>query len=124
MNPKQFLIVGGAVLLVVGILGYVGVIGPTAQQSLFGSNWWFDNQENLAHAVLGVAGLVSAFVLPAPLRKLLVAVLGILGVVVGVYSLVISPTLLGANLENPADTILHLVVGAWALYAALASREA
>lgn len=119
MNPKQFLTVGGAVLLLVGILGYIGVIGPTPDKSLFGDFWWFDNAENLAHTVLGLAGLAAAFVFPANLQKNLVVLLGILGVVVGVYSLLIGPGLLGANLENPADTVLHLAVGAWALYASL-----
>lgn len=119
MNPKQFLTVGGAVLLVVGIAGFIGIIGPTPEKSLFGQFWWFDNPENLAHTVLGVVGLLAAFVFPANLQKNLVLLLGVLGVLVGLYSLVLGNMLLGANLENPADTILHLAVGAWALYASL-----
>lgn len=123
MNPKQFLLVGGAILLLVGILGYVGVIGPTPNK-LFGPFWYFDNPENVAHTVLGIAGLSAAFVLPALYQKYLVLLLGTLGIVVGLYSLLISTTLLGANLENPADTLLHLVVGAWALYASLIGDKA
>lgn len=123
MNPKQFLQVGGAVLLVVGILGYLGVIGPTPSQSIFGDFWYFDNAENLAHTLLGLAGLGAAFVLPAAMQRMLVILLGALGLVVGLYSLALSQMLLGANLENPADTILHLAVGAWALYAAFAGQE-
>lgn len=119
MNPKQFLTIGGAVLLLVGILGFIGVIGPTPDQSLFGAMWYFDNAENLAHTVLGVAGLGAALVFPALWQKYLVVLLGVLGLVVGLYSLMGSTMLLGANLENPADTILHLAVGAWALYASL-----
>lgn len=117
MNPKQFLVVGGAVLLLVGVLGYVGVIGPTPEKSLFGAFWYFDNAENIAHTVLGVAGLFAAFVFPALWQKYLVVLLGVLGLLVGLYSLVFSHMLLGANLENPADTLLHFVVGAWALAA-------
>jgi len=119
LNPKQFLLVGGSALLLLGILGYIGVLGPTPDKSLFGAMWYFDNAENLAHTVLGIAGLAAAFIFPTSLQKMLVVLLGILGVVVGAYSLVLGSMLLGANLENPADTILHLVVGAWALYAAL-----
>jgi hypothetical protein len=37
MNPRQFLIVGGAVLVLVGVLGFVGVIGPTPSDSIFGA---------------------------------------------------------------------------------------
>jgi ABC-type Fe3+-siderophore transport system permease subunit len=47
VNPKQFLTIGGAVLLLVGILGFIGIIGPDAN-SIFGSAWYFDNAENIA----------------------------------------------------------------------------
>ena len=117
MNPKQFLQIGGAVLVVVGILGFVGVIGPTAESSIFGGAWWFDNAENWAHLVLGVAALAASFVLAANLQKSLVLVLGVVGVLVGLWSLIGNSMLLGANLENPADTALHIIVGLWALVA-------
>jgi hypothetical protein len=118
MNPKQFLIIGGAVLVLVGVLGFVGVIGPTADKSIFGQTWWFDNAENWAHLVLGVVGLAAAFVLPGSLQKPLVMLLGVVGILVALYNLY-STNLLGANLESPADLILHLVVGVWALWASL-----
>jgi hypothetical protein len=119
LNPKQFLTIGGAALLLLGILGFIGIIGPTASQSIFGSTWWFDNGENWAHTILGIAGLAAVFVLPAMYQRYLVILLGIIGVLVGLYSLVISPSFLGANLENPADSLLHLVVGGWALWASM-----
>lgn len=118
MNPKQFLLVGGAALVLIAILGFVGVIGPTSEKSIFGANWWFDNGENWAHLVIGVAGLISAFLLPGHLQHALVIILGIVGIIVGLWSLVLSPNFLGANLENPADSVLHLAVGIWALWAA------
>lgn len=117
MNPKQFLIIGGIVLVVVGILGFIGIIGPTADKSIFHSAWWFDNGENWAHLILGAVGLIAAFVLPAAAQKYLVLLLGVVGVLIGLYSMFISQSFLGSNLENPADSILHLVVGIWALIA-------
>ncbi len=117
MNPKQFLIVGGGVLVLVGLLGFFGIIGPTPEQSLFGASWFFDNAENWAHLVLGVVGLIAAFVLPANLQRMLVMLLGVVGVLVGLYNLMGNTTLLGARLENPADTLLHLAVGVWAFLA-------
>ena len=121
MTPKLFLQIGGVVLILVGILGMVGVIGPTAEQSLFGDPWWFDSTENYAHLILGVVGLAASFVLSANLQRWLVMVLGIVGVLVGLYS-AMGPVTMGkmlgsANLQNPADTILHLAIGVWALLA-------
>ena len=122
-SPKGFLQVGGLVLLLVGILGFIGVIGPTSDKSLFGSFWWFDNAENIAHLVLGIAGLVAAYAFPTMLQRYLVMLLGVVGVAVGLYN-VVNTQLLGANLENPADLILHLVVGVWALYAVFGGKKA
>ena len=36
-----------------------------------------------------------------------------------IYSAFVSTTFLGANLGNPADTVLHLAVGIWALWAGM-----
>lgn len=117
MTPRKFLQIGGVVLVLVGILGFVGVIGPTADSSIFGSAWWFDNAENWAHLVLGIVGLIAAYALGANLQRPLVVLLGIVGVLVGLASLLGYTMLLGANLENPADSLLHLAIGAWALWA-------
>lgn len=114
MTPKNFLLVGGVVLVVVGILGFF-LIGPTAEKSIFGSAWWFDNGENWVHLILGIVALIGAFAFPAPLQKTVTMIVGIIAVLVGLYSLVIDTNFFGANLENPADTILHIVVGLWAL---------
>ena len=119
MNPKQFLIIGGAVLILVGVLGFAGIIGPTHSASIFGSAWWFDNPENYAHLILGIVGVIAAFVFPASLQKPLVLLLGVLGLFFAVYSGFVNTQFLGANLENPADTVLHLAVGIWALFAGM-----
>lgn len=117
MNSKQFLMIGGIVLILVGILGFAGVIGPTGDDSLFGSAWWFDNGENWAHLVLGIVGVIASYALPGSGQKTLAMILGVVGLLIGLYSLFGYNDLLGANLENPADSLLHLVVGGWALWA-------
>lgn len=118
MNPKQFLLVGGIVLLAVGILGMVGVLGPTPEQSIiFHGSWWFDTPENIAHTVLGIAALLAAYLISSSAQKGLTILVGLLALFFaaygGMYGMFGS-----ATLENPADTILHLVVGVWALWAA------
>lgn len=127
MEPKQFLTWGGIILVLVGILGFAGVIGPTGDKSIFGEGWYFDNGENWAHLIFGIVALIAAFVIPASAQKPLVMILGIIGVLIGLYSLFGPVTegssFLGAQLQNPADTLLHLVVGVWALWASMAKKK-
>lgn len=117
MNPKQFLLIGGVVLIAVGILGFVGVIGPTGADSIFGDTWYFDNAENWAHTVLGVVAVGAGLASAAEWQRWLVILVGLLGLFFAVYNL-FTTTFLGAELQRPLDTLLHLVVGAWALFAA------
>ncbi len=118
MNPKQFLYIGGAVLLLLGIVGYLGVFSDTK------SAFYLDTGENVAHTVLGIVALAAAYFLKdANLQKWLVAVVGVTALFFGVYGFMVAgntpPNTFGvSNLESPADDVLHLVVGVWALVAA------
>ena len=118
MNPKNFLTVGGIVLLVVGLAGFAGVIGPAPESSLFGPSWYFDNGENWAHTILGIVALIAAFALPVGMQGGITLLVGVAALIVGLWGFIlpnISPNFYGANLENPLDNILHLAVGAWAI---------
>ena len=117
MNSKQFLQIGGIVLVIVGVLGFF-LIGPT-QDSMFGRSWWFDSGENWAHIVLGVVALALGYGSSnESLQRNVTILVGVLGVFFAVYNL-FSTNFLGANLESPLDLILHLAVGVWALWAGL-----
>src|SRR5438093_13381786 len=124
MNPKQFLTIGGAILLLLGIVGLLGVFNQSA------TPWfWLDTGENVAHLVLGVVALAAVFVpglnsALAPYYKPIVILVGIIALFFGVYGFIVAgasvPNTFGlTNLESPADNLLHLIVGAWALVAAL-----
>lgn len=116
MNPKQFLQIGGIILILVGVLGFF-LIGPTAEQSIFGENWWFDNPENWAHLVLGIVAVALAYAVKnAMLQKWVTIIVGVVALIAGISGFV-TPNFLGANMENPLDNILHLVIGVWALWA-------
>ena len=123
MYARLFLIVGGAVLLLLGIVGYLGIFSKT------NTPWfWLDSGENLAHTFLGVVALAAVYVpgLSSALRPYyrgIVALVGILALFFAAYGFLqagaAEPNTFGvANLESPADDILHLVVGIVALVAA------
>ncbi|MBI4032279.1 hypothetical protein HY374_01070 [Candidatus Berkelbacteria bacterium] len=117
MNPKQFLTIGGWVLLLVAILGAIGILGPTADKSIFGDAWVFTAGENWAHFILGVVALLAAMTLGAESQKMLVGLVGLIALVVGVWGFFLgsdTPNFYGANLENPLDNILHLAIAVWA----------
>ena len=124
MNPKQFLQIGGAILLVLGVVGLLPIF--TKENTPF---FYLDNGENAAHILLGVVAIGAAYVLKDPsYQKWLVAIVGVFGLFAGVYGFAVGgnadPNVGFANLESPADDILHLVVGAWALYAAFMGKSA
>jgi hypothetical protein len=122
-TPKGFLTYGGAILLVLGILGFVALSSATAYPGFY-----LDNGENVAHTFLGIVALAIVFVpglntMFAPYYRWIVILLGIVALFFAAYGLLVSgnpaPNTFGvANLENPFDNVLHLVVGLWALYAA------
>src|SRR5215470_1125966 len=124
LTPKGFLTYGGAVLLLLGIVGYLGIF----TQSSFPA-FWLDNGEHVAHTFLGIVALAIVFVpglnsMFAPYYRWIVILLGIVALFFAVYGFYVGGDTSGANtfglanLESPADDILHLVVAAWALYAA------
>ncbi|MDP3795400.1 MAG: DUF4383 domain-containing protein [bacterium] len=110
MNPKQFLLAGGIVLIALALYGFLVPQTP-------GSFFWLDAAENWAHLVFGVVALIAYFALPQETHGPLVLVVGLVALIVTIYGFLVDTNLLGANLENPADNILHLVVAVWAFYA-------
>jgi len=122
-TPKGFLTYGGVILLVLGILGFVALSDATAYPSFY-----LDSGENVAHTGLGIIALAIVFVpglntLFEPYYRWIVILLGLVSLFFAVYGFSVAgnpaPNTFGlANLENPFDDVLHLVVGVWALYAA------
>ena len=116
-----FLRYGGIVLLLVGVVGVIGIFNSFTFFSL-------DNGENVAHLGLGLVGVGAGFGLKnVGLHRLLTIVVFATAAIFTVWGLILpdggalangafaKPNFYGlANLENPADSILHLVVAAWA----------
>jgi hypothetical protein len=114
LRPTNVLKIGGSVLILLGLIGLSGVTSSVD---------WFnlDMGENVAHIGLGVVGLAVAFgTKDERVHRGLVAVLAITGIAFGLggFALPAGSFAKGnffglANLENPADNFLHLVVGIW-----------
>lgn len=123
LHPTNVLKIGGTVLVLLGLIGLSGVTSSID---------WFnlDTGENVAHIGLGVVGLAVAFgTKDVRVHRGLVAVLAITGLAFGLGGFALPAgsfakgNFLGlANLENPADNILHLVVGIWTAASALMYR--
>ncbi len=107
-SAKGFLQIGGAVLLIVGILGFF-LIGPTADSSIFGSAWSFTTIENWIHMVLGIVALGAAMMLKQEGQmKMLAKLLGLVALVVGV-----------AGFFTSVGDILDIVIAIWAFWAVM-----
>lgn len=122
-TPRGFLIVGGVVLLIVGALGFF-ILNDSAN-----SFFWLDSGENIAYIALGLVGLAAVYVpglndALTPHYRWLVIVAGVIALFFSVYGFLLphgspaSPNAFGlANLEL-GDTVLNLVIAAWAFLAA------
>ena len=126
-TPRMFLIVGGAVLLLLGIVGFLGIFSKTSTPA-----FWLDSGENFAHVGLGVIALAAVYVpglndILRPYYRWIVILVGLLALFFAVYGVLVGnnaePNTFGlANLENPADNLLHLVVALWAFLSAAPER--
>jgi hypothetical protein len=127
-TPRMFLIVGGVVLLLLGVVGFLGIFTKAAVPA-----FWLDSGENVAHVGLGLIALAAVYVpglntALAPYYRWIVLLVGVIALFFGVYGFVVANnaepnTFCLANLEF-ADNILHLVVAAWAFASALMTRPA
>lgn len=118
MNPRQFLLLGGIILVVLGVAGFT-VLGPTPEQSMLHGAFYLDMAENVAHLLFGVVALGAYWGLKdEKLVKWLVLAVGVVAALVAVIGFISSgnpmPNVGIANLENPLDNILHVVVAVWA----------
>lgn len=114
MTYRSFLILTGIAGVLLGILGFVGIIGPTHDHSIFGQAWFFNDIENGVHLLYGVTALTTAFLAQRKTQSILILSVAVLGLFFAIYN-VFRTNLLGAELQRPLDIILHTTAGLWAV---------
>jgi hypothetical protein len=117
MSPKKFLSLGGIIFIALSLLGMLGLLGPTAADSFFSSRWYFDSVENWIYLATGLIALLLAFTAPAAIHRGITSLLGVAALFLGLWAFFL-PSLMAVNthLQSPADPILLLVIGLWALW--------
>lgn len=120
MSLKQFVTFLGFIAFLQGVLGFLGLSGPLPENSFFGEAWYFDNMENIFHTLFGLAGFICGLQKDRKYQRGFAWALAGTALSVGVISafgpVTAGVNLLGAHLQNPADTILHLFFGSLTVY--------
>ncbi len=124
---KWFIILISAFALSQAIGGSFGISGPGPENSHYGINLYSDPIENFYHAMFAIAGLIVGFRKSLRNQIIFGYVLAITALVVGVLG-AFSPiptgiNVLGAHLQNPGDTIIHLFSGTTTLFMTLKARK-
>jgi hypothetical protein len=113
MTSKQFLLYGGVVLLLLGIIGFILPNGE-----LLGKALYFDSGENWAHTILGIVAIVASYVLGASAQRSLVAIVGVVALFFGIWGFIVAgkaaPNFYGVTNLEFLDNIVHLAVAVWA----------
>lgn len=122
-NPKNFLTVIGYILVVAGILGFIRVLGPTSQQSIFGSYLWLSTPLSLIYFVAGIVSLYVAYaMMEASVVLPLTFAMGAAGFFIGLYGLFWSSKIFGIELGGVIANLFYLIAGIWGVWAISAER--
>lgn len=116
MRNRKFLLIAGFGLILAGILAFIGVFGPQASDSVFGSTWWVDGAERWTFLVAGFIAVLAGSDLPNHTRRFICLLIGLLALQMSFYSVVVGSNFIGINLEEPADSIFYFVIGVLAIY--------
>ena len=117
---KTFALVLGAVMLLIGILGYV--LNPSGGHLL--GIFAVNPAHNAIHVATGIAGIAAAFMGWARLFCQGFGLIYLLVAALGFVATDSSGMLLGLIHNNMADNILHLVIGGASAYVGFVGNKA
>lgn len=109
---KLYATVLGAVLTVVGVLGFVPALAPGG--NLLGI-FAIDPLHNIIHILSGVVGLAVAFAARGAYARYYALIFGAVYGLVTIIGFIQGTTVLGLINVNLADNILHLLIAAASL---------
>jgi hypothetical protein len=109
---KLYATVLGAVLTLVGILGFIPGLSPNG--NLIGI-FAIDPLHNVIHILSGVVGLIVAFTAGGVYARYYALIFGLVYGLVTVIGFIQGTTVLGLIDVNLADNVLHLLIAAASL---------
>lgn len=122
MYSKQYLIFGSIILFGVGLLGLIGVLGPGANESLFGSAWFFGAGQSWVNMIFGVIAFILAYALDGETRRWTAGVYSVLAILNGAFALFLPASfsaMMGADSGSAISALFYLAFGAWGLWTAM-----
>ena len=110
----------GAVILVIGLIGYVPALVPDGKVlGLF----LVDPFHNVVHILTGALGIVAGMMSGTKVARMYFQVFGVVYALVTVLGFTTGTGLLGLIPVNMADNLLHLVIAVGYLYLGFAVKE-
>jgi len=116
-RPRQFLLLGGTLLVILGLAGVAGLLGSISQASLFNPPYWI----NWFHLMFGIVVFAIAFAGGRTLQSAMTLAAGGLGSTLGLSGLLFGSYAAKRynmpELADRSDHFAHLTVGVLALWA-------
>ena len=120
MNLRSLAVWIGAVILVIGLIGFVPALVPDGKVlGLF----LVDPFHNVVHILTGALGIVAGMMSGSKVARMYFQVFGVVYALVTVLGFTTGTGLLGLIPVNMADNLLHLVIAVGYLYLGFAVKE-
>lgn len=116
MTIKQYFSTQSLLLIILVVLGFIGVLGPDSQSSIFGQSWWLDYYELALLITMALAGLIITRTTTDGQQRIIAMFWAFLTWLIGTHAFVVQAPLLNANLESPGDVVLFLFLSFSLLY--------
>jgi len=112
---KYLLTIGGYIVALLGFFGLVHILGPSANNSIFGSSFYFDTAGAWSYLVFGVLGAIVGYAWNQTWLRWIVGIVGAYVLVLGIVGLFMSSGVFLGMHWALANAIFNIVIGIWAV---------